>query len=56
MNQDAVFFAIAGLVVLALMIIGPGFVVWQYQRGGIAEVHDKPTKRSRLTERQSDST
>lgn len=49
MNQDVVFFAIAGLVVLALMIIGPGFVVWQYQRGGTAEVRDKPTKRSPMT-------
>lgn len=48
MNQDAVFFAIAGLVVLALMIIGPGFVVWQYQRGGTAKVHDKPSKPSGL--------
>lgn len=41
MSQDAMFFLVTGLIVIALTIIGPGFVVWQYQRGGAVARRDK---------------
>jgi hypothetical protein len=41
MNQDAMFFVIATLIVVGLMLIGPGLVVWQYQRGPKAAVPGK---------------
>jgi hypothetical protein len=31
MNQDAMFFMVTGLIVVVLVMIGPVFVVWQYQ-------------------------
>jgi hypothetical protein len=41
MNQDVMFFVITSLIVVALAVIGPGLVVWQYQRGGIPAVRGK---------------
>lgn len=34
MSQDAMFFVTTGLIMIALVLIGPVFVVWRYQRGG----------------------
>ena len=41
MNQDVIFFVITSLIVVALAVIGPGLVVWQYQRGGTSAVRGK---------------
>lgn len=41
MNQDVMFFVITSLIVVALAVIGPGLVVWQYQRGGTSAVRGK---------------
>jgi hypothetical protein len=39
MNQDAMFFTILGLIVLALVLIGPALAVWQYQHPRAVAVH-----------------
>ena len=41
MNQDVMFFVITSLIVVALAVIGPGFVLWQYQRGCTSAVRGK---------------
>jgi hypothetical protein len=43
MNQDVMFFVITSLIVVALAVIGPGLVVWQYQRGGTSAARGKRT-------------
>ncbi|UMB71847.1 hypothetical protein [Mycobacterium paraterrae] len=42
MSQDLAIFVIAGILVFALVLVGPGYVIWQYQRGGLPAVHSNP--------------
>lgn len=41
MNHDAMFFIVTGLIVVALVVAGPVYVLWQYQRGGTPAVGDR---------------
>ena len=44
MSNDVAFFAIAGFLVFALVLVGPGYVLWQYQRGGVPQVNSNPVE------------